>query len=175
MKGRTKQYEVFKFEREDKIAFITLNRPETLNAFTWKFPEELYRVLAEIAEDRELKVVVLKAEGNVFSAGADLNTMKMADTPYKVKTFMSNLNSSIKKMMDMPQPVVCAMNGAGAGGGANLALSARFCHRFRARQVQQCFHQSWHHSGYGGPLESLPVGRSDACERNCDEGTYPEC
>ena len=126
MKGRTKQYEVFKFEREDRIAFITLNRPETLNAFTWKFPEELYRVLAEIAEDRELKVVVLKAEGNVFSAGADLNTMKMADTPYKVKTFMGNLNSAIKKMIDMPQPVVCAMNGAGAGGGANLALSADF-------------------------------------------------
>ncbi|MGZ3596689.1 MAG: enoyl-CoA hydratase/isomerase family protein [Syntrophales bacterium] len=128
MESSSKQYEVFKVERGDRdgIAVITLNSPKTLNAFTWNFPEDLHNALTEISDDAKIKVVVMKAEGKIFSAGAGMDTMKVADTPFKVKTYMANLNKAIKKMYDMPQPIICAIDGTGAGGGANLALSSDF-------------------------------------------------
>lgn len=126
MEGTLKQYEVFKVEREDQIAVITLNSPNTLNAFTWNFSIELYNVLTEISEDSRIRVVVLKAEGKIFSAGAHMDTMKVANTTYKVKKYMNNLNKVIKRMFDLPQPIICAIDGAGAGGGGNIALSCDF-------------------------------------------------
>lgn len=126
MNNSLKQYEVFKVDCEDKIAIVTLNSPKTLNAFTWNFPEELYNALTDISGDLKIKVVVLKADGKVFSAGAGMDTMKIANTPPKVKTYMTNLNKAVKRMYDMPQPIICAIDGAGAGGGSNLALSCDF-------------------------------------------------
>lgn len=121
-----RQYEIFKAEYKDNIAVITLNSPATLNAFTWNFPDELCQALGEIARNKKVKVVVLKAEGKVFSAGASMANMKSADTPYKVKTYVRSLNTMVKKIADLPQPVICAIDGPGAGGGANLALSCDF-------------------------------------------------
>lgn len=126
MENSIRQYEIFKVERTDDIAFVTLNSPKTLNAFTWGFPDELYSAMTEIAEDPKIKAVLLKSEGKVFSAGAGMDTMKIANTPYKVKTYMCNINKAIKRISDMPQPVICAIDGTGAGGGANLALSCDF-------------------------------------------------
>lgn len=126
MKNEFSQYEALKIETENKIAVITLNSPQTLNAFTWNFPIDLHKALTEISDDPQIHVVILKAEGKVFSAGADMKTMKSASTPYKVKTYMTYLNKMIKKIYDMPQPVICAIDGPSAGGGANLALSCDF-------------------------------------------------
>lgn len=124
--GTSKQYGIFKTEHRDNVAVITLNSPGTLNAFTWDFPDELCRALAEIAGDKGIKVVVLKAEGKVFSAGAGMANMKSADTPYKVMAYVRSLNGMVRKIAELPQPVICAIDGPGAGGGANLALSCDF-------------------------------------------------
>lgn len=126
MENSAKQYEAFKVECTDNIACITLNRVDILNAFTGKFPEDLYNVLTEISDSKEVKVVVLQAEGKVFSAGAHFDVMKATDTPYKAKKYLNTLNKAIKKMYDMPQPIIAAVDGAAAGGGADLALSCDF-------------------------------------------------
>jgi len=126
MEDTLKEYGMLKVETGDRIATITLNSPKTLNAFTWQFPGELHRALTEISGSQNIHVVILKAEGKVFSAGAGMDAMKFADTPYKVKTYMSDINRTIRRMYDMPQPIICAMDGPGAGGGANLALSCDF-------------------------------------------------
>lgn len=124
--GDAKQYGMFKVEHQGEIAVITLNSPATLNAFTMNFPAELHRVLAEIADDNAVKVVVLKAEGKVFSAGAGMNTFHEVITPYFAKEAMVKINRLVKEIYNMPQPVICAIDGAGAGGGAHLALSCDF-------------------------------------------------
>jgi len=123
MESPSKQFGIIKVEREGRIGIITLNSPKTLNAFSWSFPWDFDRAVDEIARDPKMKVVVMKAEGKVFSAGASMEALKMADTPYKVKTYVNVLNSALKKLQDMPQPVICAIDGASAGGGANLVLS----------------------------------------------------
>ncbi|MCR6546954.1 enoyl-CoA hydratase/isomerase family protein [Dehalobacterium formicoaceticum] len=122
-----KQYESFKIEQqEDNIAIISLNRGDMANAFLTKFPEDLYSVLSEIADSSEIKAIILKDEGKIFSAGAHFDVMKATDTPYKAKKYLNSLNKAVKKMYDMPQPIIAVVDGAAAGGGANLALSCDF-------------------------------------------------
>ena len=105
----------------DGIATITLNRPEKLNALTRPLCDELIAALRATSTDRNVRAVVITGAGRAFCAGADL-TILGSDGDALVRG-----GKEIALLIRAtPQPVIAAVNGAAAGGGANLALACDY-------------------------------------------------
>ncbi len=109
-------------ERKNDVEWIWLNRPEVHNAFNAQMIEELTNTALELNQDTQLRLVVLAAKGNSFSAGADLNWMKSM----KEASFEENLKDS-KKLAQMffvlnsiSVPVIGVVQGHSFGGGTGL-------------------------------------------------------
>ena len=119
-------YETILLEKSNKIVIITLNRPNEMNTMTSQFFSEMGDAITAAANDSEIRVVVLKAKGKMFSAGGDLEMLKSLDTILKAKAMVSKDGDIIQKIYDMPKPVICAVQGVAAGSGANMALSCDF-------------------------------------------------
>jgi 2-(1,2-epoxy-1,2-dihydrophenyl)acetyl-CoA isomerase len=105
---------------EGGIAALTLNRPDALNALSRGLLEELHAAFARVADDPGVRAVLLAGAGKAFCAGADLSPAG-ADGADLLGGLMNPLVLAIRRC---PVPVVCAVQGAVAGGGAGLALSA---------------------------------------------------
>jgi enoyl-CoA hydratase/carnithine racemase len=119
-------YETIILEKSEKIGFIILNRPKAMNTMTPHLITEFGDAIETVANDPEIRVVVLKATGKAFSAGGDFELLKLLDTGPKAKAFIGGLGDTIQKMYNMPKPIICAVQGVAAGGGANMALSCDF-------------------------------------------------
>jgi len=91
-------WETILFEKTDKIGIITLNRPDKLNTFTPQFLKEFDEAVNTVADDPEVRVVVLKANGRVFSAGGDFELLKTLDTPTKARAAIRSLGNTIAKI-----------------------------------------------------------------------------
>src|SRR5699024_10809751 len=112
------------FEIQDKhIGVIRLNRPDVMNAFSLHLLEEWNRILDELETNQDIRVVIMTASGQkAFSAGADLKERKgMAEE--QVKSTVALIRKTIHPMAELPIPVIAAVNGAGIGGGMELALA----------------------------------------------------
>lgn len=112
----------FSSETKDGVATLTLDRPEVHNAFDDAFIAELTAELERLAARRELRAVVLRANGKSFSAGADLNWMRrMAD--YSDEENIADalaLGRLLQTLDDLPKPVIGRVQGAAFGGGVGL-------------------------------------------------------
>jgi 2-(1,2-epoxy-1,2-dihydrophenyl)acetyl-CoA isomerase len=111
------------FHIEEGIAHITLNRPEKLNSFNREMALRLQSNLDEAASLHEVRAVVIKGAGKGFSAGQDLAELTGPDAPTMQEILSRHYNPIIRKIRQMPKPVIAAVNGVAAGAGANLALS----------------------------------------------------
>ena len=115
-------------EVENAIATITLNRPESLNAVDHQMHLELEKVFEVVVEDGEINVVVLTGAGKAFSAGGDIKAMKArAEDPDAQRDYVSNFimqgpRKLIRNLLEVPQPIISAVNGDAIGLGATLAL-----------------------------------------------------
>ena len=120
-------YETVKWEEGDGVGTLTLNRPETLNAWITQFGEELRDVLTGPAAAASVRSVLITGAGRGFSSGADLkagfdphpddgmpNVRKELDDAY---------HPAIAAVRDLPKPVVAAVNGPAVGIGCSLALA----------------------------------------------------
>jgi enoyl-CoA hydratase/carnithine racemase len=128
-------------EHRDSIALLTLNRPHARNSLSESMLAALTEAFAEIAEDRSTRVVVLAANGPVFSAGHDLKEMtahrKDADhgRAYFEKNFAAS-GALTQAVVKLPQPVIAAVQGLATAAGCQLVAAcdlvvaseaARFC------------------------------------------------
>jgi methylglutaconyl-CoA hydratase len=107
---------------DHEVATVTLNRPDIHNAFNDEIISRLTRELKDLADDRDVRVVVLAARGKSFCAGADLNYMK------KTAAFSTEENVADARALaellvvlgTMPQPTVALIQGPAYGGGVGL-------------------------------------------------------
>ncbi|MFB6808607.1 enoyl-CoA hydratase/isomerase family protein [Streptomyces sp. NPDC056387] len=112
---------------EDGVSWITLNRPEAMNAVTWDQRERVIALLGEACTDPAVRAVVVTATGKGFCAGADLRGAPAApgeriagDVARMIRLGAQRL---ITAVLDCEKPVIAAVNGTAAGIGAHLALA----------------------------------------------------
>ncbi|GBD87229.1 putative enoyl-CoA hydratase echA8 [bacterium BMS3Abin03] len=117
-------YQNLLVEVKDKIAAVTLNRPNKLNALNAKTIEELDAVFDELNSD-EVFVIILTGSGEkAFVAGADISELNKLDT-ISAKEFAERGQAVFSKIQNFDKPVIAAVNGFALGGGCELALA---CH-----------------------------------------------
>jgi enoyl-CoA hydratase/carnithine racemase len=111
-----------KYEKEGKIALITLNRPEKLNAIDLKTTEELIKIWVDFKEDGQLWVAILKGEGKSFCAGADVGKMDLGGTWNIKKSLIYGDKKMGPSNYRVWKPILAAVHGHVLGAGFYLAL-----------------------------------------------------
>ena len=109
---------------ENKIAYITLNRPEVFNSFNREMALSLQSVLDDCESNSEVRAIVLTGNGKAFCAGQDLK--EVTDTelnPGFKKILEEHYNPIITRIRTIKKPIIGAINGVAAGAGANIALA----------------------------------------------------
>jgi enoyl-CoA hydratase/carnithine racemase len=114
-----------KLERSEKIAILTLNRPEALNALNYDTLCQLSDALEELRHDRSVRCVIIQGEGKAFCAGADLKE-RIHLTEQEVRRNVYKIRSVFSQLESLPQPTIAAMHGYAFGGGFELALACDF-------------------------------------------------
>jgi len=138
-------YERVLVEIAGGIGTLTLNRPEKLNAFDAEGCDDLIEALRMLATSDAVRVIVLTGAGRAFCAGADLSVLA-SDGPALVaagKEIALIIRSA-------PQPVLAAVNGPAAGGGANLALACDYRLASDLATIGQVFHKLGLSLDWGG-------------------------
>jgi 2-(1,2-epoxy-1,2-dihydrophenyl)acetyl-CoA isomerase len=115
-------YDTITYAVEENIATIRLNRPDKMNALTAVMRRELTEALDNGA--REARVILLTGNGPGFCAGQDLGDVGSFAELNLEQTLREEYEPLLQRIYDCPVPTICAVNGAAAGAGANLALSA---------------------------------------------------
>ncbi|MBK8087537.1 MAG: enoyl-CoA hydratase/isomerase family protein [Chitinophagaceae bacterium] len=110
------------FEIKNSIAFITLNRPDKFNAFNREMALLLQNILDECASLNEIRSVYITGAGKAFSAGQDIGELVGEHKMELAQILSEHYNPIVKRIRNMPKPVIAAVNGVAAGAGANIAL-----------------------------------------------------
>jgi enoyl-CoA hydratase/carnithine racemase len=119
------QFETLTLERRDHIAWLTLNRPEALNAMNRQLVRELRAFFSQLGDDHDTRVVVLRGAGRAFCAGLDLKEGVEDDGSVQASLRGQRTISELVMMMRRaPQPIIACVQGAACGGGFALALGA---------------------------------------------------
>ena len=128
-------YETLEFEIRDHVGWLTLNRPDRLNALSWEMIQELRHFFASLEEDLDIRVVVVRGAGRGFCAGLDLQSTpgfegesmpdKGAATHFDPRGFMiqRNFGDVVAKMRQAPQPLIASVRGPAVGGGFSIAMA----------------------------------------------------
>jgi 2-(1,2-epoxy-1,2-dihydrophenyl)acetyl-CoA isomerase len=114
------------FQCDGPVARLIFNRPDVLNAFNQECAVALLEACRAIEKDPEIRVVLMKGNGNAFMAGGDVSTFPISTTeaPAFFKGILEPFHDAIEIMTALRQPVVAAVHGAVAGGGLSLAMAA---------------------------------------------------
>ena len=116
------KYESILFETVGPIAVLTLNRPQRRNALSLELMREVIDCLSEIGRDRNLRVVLLKAAGKVFSSGHDLSEMVGRDINEYRQVF-DVCTDLMTRVQSIPQPVIAEVQGIATAAGCQLVAS----------------------------------------------------
>ncbi|MHA6258315.1 enoyl-CoA hydratase-related protein [Sporosarcina sp. CAU 1771] len=118
--------EFVRFEQKGNVAFVTLNRPNAMNAFNYDILTELGQITESIRINPDIRAVVFTGSGDrAFSVGADLKERKTL-TDIQVKRNIYKIGEVFTSIAELPQPTIAMMNGFAFGGGMELALSCDF-------------------------------------------------
>jgi len=123
-------YERIHLDVTEGLATLTLDQPKTMNAMSVTLQEEVRAALTELRNRTDVKAMILTGTGKAFCSGADLGSMSPGgdggpSLGTQVNQLMQELSNPMAlELRDLPFPVVSAVNGAAAGAGASVALSA---------------------------------------------------
>lgn len=126
-------YETLKVDREDHLTWLTLNRPDSLNAMNGTLIREVREFFHGLPNDKQTRVVVLRGEGRAFCAGLDLKeagSRQAESTGSRSASIVAALRGQrevseiMLEMRRAPQPIIAAVHGAASGGGFGMALAS---------------------------------------------------
>ncbi|MFV5360706.1 2-(1,2-epoxy-1,2-dihydrophenyl)acetyl-CoA isomerase PaaG [Acinetobacter oleivorans] len=129
-------------EEKNGVGYLTFNRPKALNSFNVDMHREVAEVLNLWTKNPDVRCVVISGEGRGFCAGQDLGdrvvdpNAQAPDLGYSIETYYNPL---IKMIVNMPKPVICAVNGVAAGAGANIALACDLVIAAKSANFVQAF------------------------------------
>jgi len=126
-------YQHILYEAKDKIATITLNRPDRLNAFTPTMKDELIAAFDQADADDDVRVILLRAEGKAFCAGYGLDwctddqAVEAAwDSVHDMRKFIGPYVETFLRLWSIPKPTIAAVQGWCVGGGTDMVLNCDF-------------------------------------------------
>jgi 2-(1,2-epoxy-1,2-dihydrophenyl)acetyl-CoA isomerase len=123
-------FETVLFEKQGGIATVTMNRPDRLNAMTWRMIEEFLDVVEDCRRDSTVRVLVFTGAGRAFSAGDDIvdgmGERTRGGYPGGVNADRGLHHQLVKELLELPKPVVAALNGRCHGAGFVLSLACDF-------------------------------------------------
>ncbi|OUS00481.1 2-(1,2-epoxy-1,2-dihydrophenyl)acetyl-CoA isomerase [Flavobacteriales bacterium 33_180_T64] len=109
---------------ENKVAYITLNRPEVFNSFNREMALSLQSILDDCESNDNVRAIVLTGSGKAFCAGQDLKEVTSPElNPGFKKILEEHYNPIITRIRAIKKPIIGAINGVAAGAGANIALA----------------------------------------------------
>ncbi len=112
-----------KFEKKNKIAYVTIDRPKVLNALNMATMQELEQVFTDLAADTETRVVILTGGGEkAFVAGADINELSK-NNPVEAKAYTHRGQAVLDLIENLGKPVIACINGFALGGGCEIAMA----------------------------------------------------
>ncbi len=115
-------FEVIIYEKQNDIGYVTLNRPQALNAYNLRMRDELYEVLGAIKDDPEVKVVIFRGAGEkAFCAGADLTEFLTAPSPVIARRVRWE-RDVWGLFLSITKPLIAALHGYVLGSGIEIAL-----------------------------------------------------
>ncbi|HHY72383.1 MAG TPA: 2-(1,2-epoxy-1,2-dihydrophenyl)acetyl-CoA isomerase [Bacillus bacterium] len=156
-------FETITFDVKNGVAYVTLNRPDKLNAFTEQMNNEIGQALKDVAKNSEIRCLVITGEGRAFCSGEDLGSI--GDETNHGEILRNRYNPMVKQLATIEKPVIAAINGVAAGAGVSLALACDF----RLASEKASFVEAFIHIGLipdSGNLYYLPrlVGQAKAFE-----------
>jgi len=121
-----KEYKYLLYNKKEHIATITLNRPQSLNAWNTALLTELRKVLEDIETDAEVRVVVITGAGDkAFCAGADISEI-LDKAPEEARVWSWWVQGVLTRIETIKKPVIAKINGFCLGGGLELAMACDF-------------------------------------------------
>ncbi|CEG27336.1 enoyl-CoA hydratase-related protein [Bacillus sp. B-jedd] len=156
-------FETVIYEVKGAVAWITLNRPDKLNAFTAALNKDVASAVRAAAKDREVRCIVITGAGRAFCSGQDLGDVD--ETTDYGDVLRNCYNPMVMEIEKCEKPIIAAVNGVAAGAGMSLALACDF----RILSEKASFVQAFIHVGLvpdAGNLYYLPklVGHAKALE-----------
>lgn len=120
-------YEFLRYEVQDGVLTLTLNRPDNLNSFNDEMSFELQKALKEAEKDPAVRCIILTGAGRGFSAGQDLKARSIqaenGDRPHLGDSIRKRYSPIVSRLRHMPKPVIALVNGVAAGAGASIAFA----------------------------------------------------
>ncbi|WP_096201957.1 enoyl-CoA hydratase-related protein [Bacillus sp. FJAT-45350] len=156
-------YQTIKYEVKNLVGWITMDRPDKLNAFTEVMNKEMIKVLREAERDANVRCIVITGAGRAFCSGQDL--VDVDESTDHAEFLRTRYNPLIEKIAGIEKPIIAAVNGVAAGAGMSLALACDF----RIASEKASFIEAFIHIGLipdSGSLYYLPriVGHAKAVE-----------
>ena len=115
-------YRDIRFQVEDGVGFITLNRPEKRNALSMNLMAEMIDLLKAIKKKLEVRVVIIRGEGQVFSSGHDLSEM-LEGNVVSYRRIFDACSEVMLAIRDLPQPVIAQVQGMATAAGCQLVAA----------------------------------------------------
>lgn len=126
------------FEAQGKIASITLNRPQRLNAINHALKQDLDAALKQVEQSQEIRVVILQGAGRAFCAGGDLSAIQGGQAMGRPED-LAYSQSLVRRILELKQVVIAAVHGFATGAGCNLAMAADLVYAAQGTQFGQAF------------------------------------